>query len=134
MRLFYAIWFFVCSGWGYQVATPPAPHNPGALLLVAALPIALATSVGLVWLELRRLPAGSIAKSPSLSLKPWNLPAGLVLFVGLTFLFSSVWGICLSVLLPLPGLEFAIYLFLLSAGLVGGVFASRYAFPTRFGA
>lgn len=96
MRRFYIFWFFVPAGWGYLL--PKLPVSPQPLLPVAL--VSLAGSAITLFLisavELWRTSPEKKALPLSLSLKPWDLPFGLGLFILLTFLFSSVWGLAFA--------------------------------------
>jgi hypothetical protein len=133
MRLFYAFWFFFCAGWGYVLAGFAESDAPSWGNLFASFPLALLTCVVLFWLELRRLPPGQFAQLPSLRLKPWNRPTGFILFIGLTFVFTSLWGVVIAAVAHLPGLRVALHFLLLGAGTVGAVLVCRHAFPAKFG-
>jgi len=132
MRVFYAFWFFFCAGWGYLSATFPSEHSPHLMHAASVFPIALTMSIGLLWLELRKLPAGKVASPPSLQLKPWNRPIGLFLFIGLTFAFSGFWGLGLSSLFNLPSPGVALQFFAMGTGTVGGCYFSLRLFPNKF--
>lgn len=133
MRLFYTFWFFFCSGWGYLLAGFADSDAPPLGQLVASFPLVLLTCVVLFWLELRRLPPGQFAERPSLKLKPWNRPTGLLLFVGLTFVFASLWGVGIAVVAHMPGLLIALHFLSLGAGTLAAIFVCRHAFPSKFG-
>lgn len=133
MRFFYAFWFFFCAGWGYLSATFPSEQSPHWVHAAYTFPITLAMSIGLIWLELQKLPAGKTAPRPSLQLKPWNRPLGVTLFVGLTFAFSGFWGLGLSLLFNLPSPFVAFQFFAMGAGFVGGCYLAYRLFPTKFG-
>ncbi len=134
MRIFYALWFFFCSGWGYLLAGFAESDAPQWGQLALSFPLALLTCIVLFWLELRRLPHGQFAERPSLDLKPWNRPTGLLLFIGLTFVFTSVWGVGIAAFAQMPGLRAALHFLSLGAGTVAAVFVCRHAFPAKFGA
>ena len=132
MRLFYILWFFICAGWGYLSATFPSQHSPSWTSVAIALPIALVTSIGLLWMELRKLPTGTLALPPSLLLKPWNRPAGPVLFAGLTFLFAGLWGTAMGMTLNLSSPLVALHFLCIGAGVAAGCFAAHRLFPQKF--
>ncbi len=133
MRTFYAFWFFFCSGWGYILASFAESDAPTWGNLVASFPVALLFSVVMIWLELRTLPAGRLADQPSLKLKPWNRPTGLILFVGLTFVFASLWGVAIALAANMSGLRASLNALSLGAGAVGALIVCRHAFPAKFG-
>jgi hypothetical protein len=134
MRFFYAFWFLFCAGWGYVLAGFAESDAPPWGQLVASFPLALLTCIVLFGLELRRLRLGQFAEQPSLKLKPWNRPTGFLLFIGLTFVFASVWGVGIAVLAHMPGLRVALHVLSLGAGTVASIFVCRHAFPSKFGA
>lgn len=134
MRFFYVVWFFFCAGWGYLIADFPESDAPPWGQVVGSFPLALLTFGGLYWLELRRLLPGQLAQPPSLKLKPWNRPTGLMLFIGLTFVFASLWGVVIAAIGDLPGLRIAVNFLMLGAGAVVAIFACRRIFPARFDA
>jgi hypothetical protein len=133
MRVFYVFWFFFCAGWGYLSATFPSEHSADWLRAATALPAAFATSVGLLWLDLRKLPAGTLAMRPTLRLKPWNRPIGLVLFIGLTFAFTGFWGIWMSLIANLSSPGVALQTLAMGTGLTGGCYVACLIFPNKFG-
>ena len=86
----------------------------------------------LIAIEAWRLGLNSNLSRPSLSLKPWNQPIGLMLFVLLTFLFSSIWGLGISVLSPSGALLAPLYFLSLSNGGLVGMFGAYRVFRSRF--
>src|SRR5690349_21687257 len=108
MRVFYVFWFFFCAGWGYLLASFAESDAPPWANLVATFPISLLFGVLMIWLELRSLPLGRLADPPSLKLKPWNRPTGIVLFIGLTFVFASVWGVAIALAANMSGIRVAL--------------------------
>jgi hypothetical protein len=133
MRSFYAFWFFFSAGWGYLLAGPSEFGVPQWGQLLASFPLSFLTCFVLIALELRRLPSGQLAHPPSLGLKPWNRPAGLFLFIALTFVFAAFWGVAFAVALPLPGLRSALHFLGLGMGALTALVASRYVFRSKFG-
>lgn len=132
MRWFYAFWFFFCSGWGYLLATFAESDGPSLGQLFASFPVALLTFVVLFGVSLYRLPLGRRVQRPSLDLKPWNQPTGFLLFLALTFVFSSFWGVGIAVAGQLSGLRVALHFLALGAGALAAIFVSRYVFPSKF--
>jgi hypothetical protein len=132
MRFFYAFWFFFCAGWGYLSATFPSEQSLHWAYAASTLTIALVMSIGLLWLELRKLPVGKTAPRPSLQLKPWNRPVGANVFFGLTFVFSGLWGLGLSFIFDLPSPAVAFQFFAMGAGLMGGCYFAYRLFPNKF--
>lgn len=132
MRVFYTFWFFFCAGWGYLSATFSLEDSPHWTHAASTFPIALAMSIGLIWLELRKLPLGRMTSRPSMQLKPWNRPIGLLLFVGFTFAFSGLWGLGLSFLSNLSSPGVAFQFLAMGAGTVGGCYYSFRLFPNKF--
>lgn len=132
MRIFYIFWFFFCSGWGYLFATFPNENAPPFLQVAATFPAALATTLVLIWLELRRLPNAEGASAPSFRLKPWNRPMGMFLFVGTTFAFAGLWGTGLAWAFDLSSLATALQVMFTGLGLVVGCHAAPRLFPRRF--
>ncbi len=133
MKRFYLVWFFICSGWGYLMAQP-APASFAAPLRSAwvAFPAAAFWVFVLVAIDALRTAAPRRLSRPSLSLKPWVMPAGLMLFVLLTVLFSSIWGLACAALLPAARVQMPLSLFAMSCGGVVGLWAAPHAFPSRF--
>lgn len=132
MRIFYIVWFFLCSGWGYLCATFPNEDSPPLLQVAATFPAALATSLALIWLALRRRHHVMPATRASLRLKPWNAPLGMLLFIGLTFAFSGVWGVVLAWAFDLSSPSTALQMMFLGLGLVVGCYLAPRLFPRRF--
>jgi hypothetical protein len=133
MRFFYAVWFFFCAGWGYLSATFPSEHSPHLLQVAVALPMTLIVTIGVLWLELRKLPVGTVASRPTLKLKPWNRPIGLTIFGGLTFVFTGLWGVGMSFVFNLSSPGVALQTLAMGAGLTGGCYVARQVFPDKFG-
>lgn len=132
MRAFYIFWFFFCAGWGYLSATFPAEHSPSLFQAVIAFPVALAMSTALLWYELRSTPTGALASPPSLTLKPWNRPIGLALFIGLTFSFAGIWGSVMALSFKLPSPLVAFQSLAAGAGLAGSCLVAHRLFPHKF--
>lgn len=132
MRRFYVFWFFFSAGWGALFAKLPSTPLP-------ILPVALASFAGgamtlflLIAVELWRMKPEEKSLPLSLSLKPWDIPLGLSLFILLTFLFSSVWGLGLAFFIAdAQFLEPTRILFISSGGLFGMWGACR-VFSSRF--
>lgn len=132
VRAFYVFWFFFCAAWGFLSATFPAESSPGWMQVVVALPAMLLTTLGLHWMELRKLPHGRLVSRPSLKLKPWNRPMGLAMFVGLTFLFSGIWGSGISLVSNASSLRVALQFLAMGVGLIGGCYVACRLFPSKF--
>jgi hypothetical protein len=133
MRTFYLVWFFVCSGWGYLIATGLDMAPPSIAHALAALPISFATGLGLLALEFSRLPKGRHLMQPTLALKPWSgYPIGLLVFISATFVLSSIWGVGLSVAVPLPGLPTSLQFLALGGGMLAALLLAPRLFPGRF--
>jgi len=132
MRTFYAFWFFFSAGWGHLIATSPelAPASGGRVL--AMFPVAIACGLVLTVLELSRMPAGKRADMPSLMLKPWNYPTGLLQFIALTFVFSSVWGIVFVIARGLPGAYAALHFLALGGGPLVALLLAPRILPSKF--
>ena len=132
MRTFYMFWFFFCSGWGYLCASFPSENSPPLLQVAATLPVALATSLALIWMELRWRRDIKPAAGPSLKLKPWNRPIGMALFLGLTFAFAGLWGVGLAWALDLSSPATALQMMFAGLGVVIGCYAAPRLFPRPF--
>lgn len=132
MRKFYVFWFFFCAGWGFGMSGFPESDALPWGQLAASFPIGVLSFVVMLWFELRQLPPGRFADQPSLSLKPWNRPTGMLLFGGLSFVFASLWGVAIAVVADLPGLRVALQFLSLGASVVAAIFVCRYAFPSKF--
>jgi hypothetical protein len=133
MRYFYSFWFFFCSGWGYLLTTFTEEHAPSWPIAFLTLPIALVSSIFILWLDLSKHSADQLASPPSMSLKPWNRPIGMLMFIGLTFTFSSFWGFAITALLNQGSNRLILQFFSLGAGAIGGCYAIYRIAPTKFG-
>ena len=120
MKRFYIFWFFFCAGWGYLFAQMPSAIASPVAQVPATFAVGAISVFVLIAIEIWRAGPSRSLSQPSLSLKPWNQPVGLMLFVLLTFLFSSIWGLGISVFSPSGTLLAPLYTFsLASGGLVG---------------
>ena len=132
MKRFYVFWFFFSAGWGYLVSQPFPGVEPKALLQVAGGLLAGAlTMFMLLCVEAWRTRPHKLPR-PSIDLKPWQMPTGVMLFVLVTFLFAGFWGIVFG--LSLSGSDFRepAFIMLTSIGGLVGVWAAYRAFPTRY--
>lgn len=134
MHLFYIFWFFFCAGWGYGLATFPAYAAPSPAVMLLTFPSAVLGFFVLFAYELRRLPDGKLAAPPSLSLKPWNRPTGLEMFVSLTFTFSALWGIGIAQAFGYSGLYYSLHSLALGTGGFVATYICHRAFPSKFAA
>lgn len=114
MRVFYLIWFFVCSGWGYLMAT--STSGEAWTTQVMAFPIAICTFALLVFSELRRLDLPVEFAHLSIDLKPWQQPLGVVQFTLITFIFSAAWGLGWCLCLQGTHLDHPLNVLALSSG------------------
>ena len=133
MRVFYFFWFFFCAGWGYLLAGFGEVFSPTWAQIILSFPLSFLVFAVLFWLELQRLPPGQLAQSPSFKIKPWNRPTGLLLFLGLTFAFISLWGVAIALVTNITGLRVMLYFLAISCGGVGAILVCRQAFPEKFG-
>ena len=134
MRIFYLVWFFFCIGWGYLSATFPLEQTSSLLEEASWFPVVFFSSLVMIWIELKTLPAQKLASAPSLQLKPWNRPTGMAIFIGLTFAFSGFWGVLLWWVYGLSSPHVALRFFCMGTGLVGACWAAYLAFPNQFSA
>ena len=107
------------------------PHY-SLLQALAALPVSALTFFGLLALEVWRVGRHRKLSSPSIALKPWDMPIGLFQFVFASFLFSSIWA--LGFALVRDGIYLAPpvqYLGMSVGGLIA-IYAARRVFPARF--
>jgi hypothetical protein len=133
MRAFYLLWFFVCSGWGYLLATGLDMTSPSVSHALVTLPVSFATGLGFLALEFWHLPKGSHLTQPSLTLKPWNnYPVGLLVFISATLVLASIWGVGLSVTVPLPGLPASLQFLVLGGGMLAALLLAPRLLPGMF--
>jgi hypothetical protein len=133
VKLLYFIWFFVCSGWGYLLAQPaPANFVPPSSTALMAFPAGAFWIFVLMAVEAWRAGPHRRLSPPSLSLKPWVMPTGVLLFVLLTFLFASTWGLAFAAFLPAASAQVPIHFFALSSGGVVGLWVVPRVFPSKF--
>lgn len=132
MKRFYVFWFFFCAGWGYLMAgfSPPENYNPIIMVVgsfvVGALMFFLFTAI-----EFWRVPNGRKIIGPSLKLKPWSLPFGIPVFVLITFLFSSIWGLPFAILISSMSVSHPAQFLSLSTGGLLGIYLSTHVFSSR---
>jgi hypothetical protein len=135
MKRFYAFWFFFCAGWGYLLAQfPPSDNHTTALMVVGSFLGGIFTLFLLMAIELWRIPSGRQIVGPSLTLKPWNLPFGIPMFVLITFLFSSIWGVLFGFLVPAMSASHPAQFLSLSIGGLLGLRLSTHVFASRIAA
>lgn len=135
MRRFYACWFFFCAGWGYLMAQFSSEAGGNSVLaMVGSLPAGVLTLFILMSIELWRLPPGKRVPGPSLDLKPWHLPFGIPVFVFVTFLFSSIWGLLIALAVPDSFLFYPAQMLMLSAGGLVGLKLASHVFSARIAA
>jgi hypothetical protein len=133
MKRFYFIWFFVCIIWGYLAAQPvPAGFTPPASSAFLAFPASAFWIFVLLAYEAWRAGPHHRLSSPSLALKPWNMPTGVMLFVLTTFLFASIWGCAFGVVLASASMQGPVHLLALSSGGLAGLFLAPRILVSRF--
>jgi ABC-type spermidine/putrescine transport system permease subunit II len=71
-------------------------------ILIFAVVLAAATSFALVAFAIRGSSPQRTYEAPSLAVKPWVMPVGIMVFVNATFLFASLWGIIFAAVLTCP--------------------------------
>lgn len=132
MKRFYGFWFFFCAGWGYLLAQFPPPNNYNSLLtVVGAFLGGVFTFFLLMTIEVWRTPSERRVAGPSLNLKPWNLPFGIPVFVLITFLFSSIWGVFFAILVPAMSVSHPAQCLALSTGGLIGLRLCTHVFSSR---
>jgi hypothetical protein len=136
MKRFYVFWFFFAAGWGYLIAEPlPPGFAPRSIpMAFASFPVGTLTVFLILAIELWRLGPNKKALPPSLTLKPWTMPFGMVMFVLMTFLFASTWGILFSMLRVDGQITEPLHFFCLSVGGLVGIWSVFRALPSRFAA
>jgi hypothetical protein len=132
MKRFYIVWFFFCAVWGYLSTQMSSAFTPAVAQASATFAVGAISIFVLIAIEIWRAGPSSTLSQPSLSLKPWNQPVGLMLFVLLTFLFSSIWGLGISVLSPTEALLAPLYMFSLASGGLVGLSGAHRVFRSRF--
>lgn len=113
---------------------PNAPDTRTLLMALASFPLGALSFLLLFLIELWRLGPTDKFPRPSLSLKPWNLRMGLPIFVLMTFLFSSLWGIVFALAKNNGCVAEPLHLFMMSTGGLAGIWGAYRAFPSRFSA
>jgi hypothetical protein len=96
MRIFYTVWFFFCAGWGHLLSKFPHQEGDTFALAFLAFPIAIFTMGLMAFFGLRSKSVPAEGARLSVDLKPWHQPLGILQFVCITFVFSAMWGIGLS--------------------------------------
>ena len=137
MKPVYALWFFVCSGWGYILALPEPPSmgeivSAAPAILIVAVVLAAATSFTLVAFVTRGSSPHRTYEAPSLAVKPWVMPVGIMVFVNTTFLFASLWGIIFAAVLPSTSVMTPAFFLAVSVGGIAGLWVTPHVFPSRF--
>lgn len=132
MRRFYVFWFFFSAGWGYLMSQRfPGVEPKTTAQIAGGLPAGALTIFLLLSLEAWRTRPQKLLP-PSVDLKPWQMPMGVTLFVLLTFLFSSFWGVLFGLLLSGSDFREPLFMLLVSAGGLTGVWGAYRAFRTRY--
>jgi hypothetical protein len=124
MRAFYVFWFFFCAGWGYLLLT--FPHHEGDSLLNVLLTLVLAVLFGGIgtFFVLRSKSVSAANVGLNIDRKPWQLPLGMIQFVTITFVFSAIWGVGLSMLLPGTNVLYPLRILSLAVGGLLGAWAA----------
>ena len=104
------------------------------LAMLGSLPAGVLTLFVLMAIELWRLPPGTRVPGPSLDLKPWQLPFGIPVFVFVTFLFSSIWGLLIVLAVPDTFLFYPAQMLMLSVGGLVGLKLASHVFSARIAA
>jgi hypothetical protein len=132
-RRSYVLWFFFCAGWGYLMAESfPGIEQRSIVEALLALPLGALTVLMIMAVELWRLAPGGKLLAPSLSLKPWNMPVGVIQFVSVTFLFSSIWGLVFAPMRTSGAIEQSLFVLSLGVGGLVGLFAFHHLYRARF--
>jgi hypothetical protein len=128
MRFFYPFWFFFCGGWGYLLSRFPHEEGMSWGSVFATFPVAIASLAILTFFGLRKNSVPVQSARLSIDLKPWQQPLGILQFVTATFLFSSVWGIGLSVFSQGANVLYPSQFLALAAGGLLGALAGCHAY------
>jgi len=132
MRIFYAIWFFVCILWGHLMAEPVPEVATPASASPAVFVAGLVSFFALLVFEAWRRPPDNKPSRPSINLRPWDEPTGMFIFIFTTFLFSACWGMGIALLLPLKSIDMPAFVLALSAGALVGIHVAYRVFPHQF--
>ena len=129
----YVLWFFFCAGWGYLMAESfPGDEQRSLVEVLFALPLSAASVIAIMAIKFWRLAPGAKLLAPSLSLKPWNMPVGVIQSVSVTFLFSSIWGLVFAPMRSSGAIEQPLFFLFLSVGSLAGLFAVHRFYRARF--
>ena len=131
MKIFYAFWFLFSAGWGYLMSQPLGFEPKTKLQTAAGIPIGAMMTFFLLGIEAWRAAPRSL-QAPSIELKPWQMPTGLLQFVLVTFMFSGFWGVVFGAVLPSSDFGEPLFFLLISVGGLGGVIGVHRAFRSRF--
>jgi hypothetical protein len=135
MKRFYGFWFFFCAGWGYLLAQFPPPESHSSLFMaVASFFGGIISFFLLMSIELWRTPSGRQVAGPSLNLKPWHFPFGIPMFALITVLFSSIWGVFFTVVVPALSASHPAQFLSLSVGGLLGLRLCTHVFTSRIAA
>jgi len=133
MKRFYFIWFFVCILWGYLLAQPaPTGFVPPSGSVFFTFPASAFWIFVLLAFEAWRAGPHRQLSPPSLKLKPWNMPTGVMLFVFVTFLFASIWGLAFGAVLASASMQGPVHILALSSGGLVGLFLAPRILVSRF--
>jgi hypothetical protein len=126
MRIFYLFWFFFCGVWGYLLPLAATENEKSILETLMSFPLALIGFGLMAFFAMKSAKINSSEAHIRLDIKPWKRPLGTFVFVPISFVFISVWGIGFSVFLHKKGLLGTIGVLALASGVLFGTwFACR---------
>ena len=87
-------------------------------------PVAVFFGGIVTYFGLRSKPASAANSRLSIDLKPWQHPLGIIQFVTITFIFSAIWGIGLSMLPQGTNVLYPLRMLSLASGSLLGAWAA----------
>jgi hypothetical protein len=134
MKRFYVFWFFFSAGWGYLMSQPSATAEPKAAThILAALPLGALTAALLLAIEAWRARPGKLP-APSIELRPWHMPTGVMQFVFVTFMFSGFWGVIFGAILTSSDFREPLFFLMMSVGGLVGILGVHRALQSHYAA
>jgi hypothetical protein len=133
MRIFYLFWFFFCGVWGYLLPLAAAENEKSILDALVSFPVALIIFGLMAFFAMKSAKIGASDAHISLDIKPWKRPLGTFVFVPISIIFISAWGVCFSVFRHKKGLVGTIEVLAFASGLLLGTWLACRVYRNKYG-
>jgi hypothetical protein len=128
MRIFYIFWFFFCASWGYLLPFATANNEKSIVDSVSVFPLALTVFGSMAFWTMISAKIQHEDARISLDIKPWERPLGIFVFVPVSFIFVSIWGMGFSIFLHDKGLAGSLEVFSMASGILTGAWCACHAY------